>query len=519
MTRSDPITSVGEPGSTNDGRRSLSQLTVSGGVVTALSQGTRLVTTLLSTVVLARLLSADDFGLVGLVFSVISFLRVFKDAGLSSATIQRQGISHAQVSNLFWINTGVSAALGLVLVVLGPVLARFYGDNRLVGVSVALSLLFILGGTTVQHQALLRRDMRFGTLAWIETASAVVSLVVGVAAAMAGWAYWALVASTLANEGALLLLTWVASGWRPQRPMRLVGTKPLLSFGASMTAGSILFVASRNVDTLLIGRFYGPHGVGIYTRALLLLMRPIEQLFTPVAAVFVPALSRLQSEPERYRRAFLQFFETVTLLTLPAAGIGFALAQPLTHVVLGPGWDETARILAGFTPAAVYLPLASPSGWLLVSQGRGRDYVVANAAIASLTIAAFVAGLPFGPLGVAMAYSAASILVIMPILFYLCGRQGPVTTADLWRAVLRHAPLWAVSYVATAGVSVTLNDPASIGTVFAATLSGFVVTGLTVATVRHDRQLMSRLACMLFDFGKNAARAFSGRHGKGEASA
>jgi PST family polysaccharide transporter len=175
----------------------------------------------------------------------------------------------------------------------------------------------------------------------------------------------------------------------------------------------------------------------------------VEQFLVPMTSVFVPVLSRVQSQPERYRRAFLQVYETMALVSFLFTGLLFALARPLTLVVLGPKWEQAAIIFAGFTVAALCVPLATASTWLFASQGRGKDWLFMSFLLSGIALASFVAGLPFGPAGIAIAYSAAFLMVGLPVHYYFAGRRGPVTTADLWVEFFRYLPLWIVVCGAT----------------------------------------------------------------------
>jgi polysaccharide transporter, PST family len=160
--------------------------------------------------------------------------------------------------------------------------------------------------------------------------------------------------------------------------------------------------------------------------------------------VLIPALSRVQTEPERYRRTFLRVYEALALMSFLFTGLLLPLARPLTLVVLGPKWEQAAPIFAGFAIAALCVPLGGASTWLFQTQGRGKDWLFASLLGSFFTVASFVAGLPFGPVGVAMAYSAAVLFLGMPNIYYFAGRQGPVSTADLWSVIFRYLPLWIV---------------------------------------------------------------------------
>jgi O-antigen/teichoic acid export membrane protein len=427
----------------------LKRRTISSGAVTMSAQGLKFLLSLISTVILARLLTPRDFGLVAMVTTITGFLRVFKDAGLSIATVQRERITHAQVSNLFWVNIAVSALGTLIVAAAAPIVARFYQNDRLISVTLLLSTTFLISGSTVQHQALLKRQMRFKALAAIEVGSMTIGVLVGVLMALGGYRYWSLVGSSLSTEIAGLLLTWSVSRWRPQLPTRRSGIGPLLSFGAHRTTGDFIMAVARGSDNLLVGRYYGAAAVGLYSRASVLLVRPLELLLGPINAVFIPALSRLQSHPERYRSTFLRVYEAIALTTFFSGALTLALARPLTLVLLGPKWEQAAAIFAGFTIAALCIPLANASVWLFTSQGRGRDMLLSQSINSCAIFVSYIIGLPFGPVGVAVTFSIFGPLIRIPVAFFLAGRRGPVKTADLWNGVWRHLPVWVFVFVVT----------------------------------------------------------------------
>ena len=430
----------------------LRRRTVSSGFVTAASQCIQFVLTLGSTMILARLLEPQDFGLVAMVTTIVAFLRVFREAGLSTATVQREGITHAQVSNLFWINFGLSSVVSLVLIMLAPVVAWFYREPRLVSITFALGGTFLLTGSTVQHMALLNRQMRFKVIALIQVGSLMAGVVVGIGMAMLKFGYWSLVGFQLAIPFTTLVLAWSASRWRPQLPAPGSGTRPLISFGVNLAAGGFLWSLARGADCLLIGRYYGADPVGLYSRAGALLMRPLEQSMSPIEAVFVPTLSRLQEQPDRYRRAFLIIHEGIAMAGFLFGGILLALAHPLTLIVLGAKWEKVAVIFAAFTVSALFYPLTTATSWLFSSQGRGKDWLSASSILSVLTLCTFLAGMPFGPAGVAIAFSVSGVFILLPIMYYIAGRTGPVTTRNLWAGFLRQLPVWGIACGSTVAI-------------------------------------------------------------------
>ncbi len=415
--------------------RNLAARSVRGGAVTLLAQGLRLAIQIGSTMVLARLLVPGDFGLIGMAMAITGFIALFRDLGLSQATVQRDSISHADVNALFWVNVGVSVVLTLLAVALAPLLGWFYGDSRVTGITMALGVGFLFGGVAVQHQALIDRQMRFTSRGAVDVGSLAAGAVAGIAAALLGAGYWALVVQTLVMTLASSIGYWGLSRWRPGRPAWSPEARSLLHFGGNLTGFQVVNYLGRNLDNLLIGRFWGAGPLGLYTRAYQLLMLPIRQVNGPLAAVGLPALGRLRHQPERYRGVYLRVLEKISLLTMPGVALLIATSDWVIRLVLGPGWEGAAAIFTWLGVAALVQPAANTTGWLFISQERGRDMFRWGLMGTAISVAAIVAGLPWGAVGVAAAYAISDILLKTPLLFWWVGRSGPVTAGDLYRSL------------------------------------------------------------------------------------
>jgi polysaccharide transporter, PST family len=398
--------------------------------------------------------------------------------------MQREGITHAQVSNLFYANMALGGFVSLALVLFAPAIASFFHEPRLTHVTWALSATFLLSSATVQHLALLKRQIRFGTIALIQVSAMAVGSVTGIGMAWLGLGYWSLVGIQLSAVTAALFLTVVSSRWRPQLPTRRSGTWPLLQFGANLTAGGFLWSLARGSDSLLIGKFLGSVPLGFYSRAQALVVRPLEQFVNPLESVFVPILSRLQTDHARYRRTVLKVYDIIAVIAFPAAALILVLARPLTLLILGPKWEAAADIVRGVSPVALYTPVACVSSCLLASQGRGRDFLRINFIASLATAVGFAAGLPFGASGVAIAYSATCFAVHLPLQYYVAGRTGPVTTTDLWRRFFMHLPLWGIVLLATSLMLMVVSEFAPIYQLFFAASAGLSAAGVSIyATV------------------------------------
>jgi O-antigen/teichoic acid export membrane protein len=480
----------------------LKRRTISSGFITTAVQAVKFILNSVYIMVMARLLMPEDFGLVAMTTTIIGALRIFRDVGLSTAIIQRQDITAAQLSNLFWINVVVGALSGSITVVAAPIIAGFYGEQRLIRITILLAVTFLLSGLMVQHHALLSRQMRFKAIAVIDVGSMAAGYLTGVELALRGFGYWSLVVSMLTVDAVRAALTWWISRWRPGIPSRRSGIRPLLNFGASLTIGTFTYSVARGADSLLIGRYYGPYAVGLYSRASVLLMRPLEELLTAMGSVFVPALSRLQDQPARYRRTFLQLYEAVALVTFPLSALSLPLASPLILVVMGPKWQGSVAIFCAFTLMGVYFPLANVSTWLLVSQGRGRHWVFLTSAVSILTLASFMCGLLFGAAGVAFAYSASCLFLQLPLLYHVAGREGPVGTKDLWVGFLRQAPLWVSVAGATYLIRLPLSNSAPLTQLSVCCPAGLVFGILCIWISPPSRRVAVGLFALFQGFGR-----------------
>lgn len=495
--------------------------TVSSGLIIGATVCAKFSLNLIYNMALARLLDAEDFGLVAMVTAFTGILRVFKDAGLSIATIQREGITQGQVSNLFWINVAVSAAMTLVIAAAAlPISIFYHHDSRLVGIGLLLSTTFLFSGTAVQHVALLNRQMRFRMVALIEVGSMVVSATVGITMGLLGFGYWSVVAGMVTLEAAALAFTWSASGWRPQRFKFRQGTRPLVAFGATMTLGNFVGLVVSGLDVILLGEFYGPAAAGLYTRAQALLTRPLNQLLLPMSSVFLPMLARLLPQPERYRSAFLRLYDAIVLAALFGTAIVLPLAHPLVLVLLGKKWEAAGSIFAGFTIAALYLPVDIVTHWLYTSQGRGKAVLVSNILISIVTLSSFLIGIPYGPVGVAFSYSISGFLLRMPITYYIAGRTGPVRTKDLWMTFLRHFPLWILIFLVSAGTRHLLDAQAPFIQLAVSSIAGFVAGAAFVYFSPPQRRALDHLIDALKEMknrkrGQAAAAAAAAPAGEG----
>lgn len=432
----------------------LKRKSVRGGFATVSAQGVRFVLQTATTMILARLLSPQDFGLQGMVLAATGFLGLFQDAGLGSATIQRPEVTDEQISTLFWINAAVGIILTVICAALAPLLVAFFHEPRLYWLTVVSGVAFVFNGLASQHGALLAREMRFGTLANIGVVTFVVSSGTGIVMALLGCGYWSLVGMVLSSSIYGAAAVWFAIPWRPGRPHRKCGVLSMLHFGGVATCNSIVVFLAWNTEKLLLGRFWGAGALGLYGRAYQLVTLPVQQLNSAVTTVAFPALSRIQHDAERLARSFLRGYSLLVSLTMPVTITCALFADEIVRIVLGPKWAMAAPIFRLLAPVALVFAVANPLSWLVLSTGRVGRALGMSAATTPLVILGIVLGLSRGPTGVALGYSLAMTLLIVPIAAWSKAGTG-ITWTDLWRAT--KPPFLSGAFAGAAGLLVTFT--------------------------------------------------------------
>ena len=396
----------------------LKHTVVRGSLALAVSQGTTLGLSLISTIVLARLLTPTDFGIVGMVTVFINFLFIFKDIGLSHATIQKDEITSPQISTLFWINGLISLFLGVIILASSPLVAKFYQRPELVAVTAALSITFVVEGFTIQHNSLLRRHFKFTALAMIDIIARLTHLIVAIVMATMGYNYWALVGGLIARSIILLLLTFFSCPWIPGRMQRGAGVRNMLKFGGHITGAHILGYLSRNLDGILIGRFIGAAPLGLYNKAQHTLMQPITQIRTPVTSLSLPVLSSLKNDPDRFQNYFKRLLDIISSLAMPISVYCFLESEFLIRLILGPNWMEAVPVFRILAIGGIFLSTSFVPGIVMISCGFSKRYMQLSLVTSGITAASFVVGLPFGINGIAVAYTIANFLILIPLVIY-----------------------------------------------------------------------------------------------------
>lgn len=393
---------------------------------------------MVSTIVLARLLTPEAYGLVGMVMVVIAFAALFKDLGLSSATIQRESITPAQVSVMFWINTCVGVLLSLLVAMCAPLVVWFYGKPELLWMTVALGGNILLSSLGAQHSALLTRQMRFKELAVARLSGAAGALIISFAAAFAGWAHWALVAGAIGGSVIQTSLFWLFSPWCPGLPQRNTGARSMVRYGLNLTGFELVNFFSRNLDNILIGRVWGDAALGFYSRAYRLVLFPVSQIRSPLVAVAMPALSRLQSEPQRFRNYYCRLLSILALACMPLSAFIVVGAEPLILTLLGTKWQAVAPIASWLAVAAFLQPVAGLFGAVLMAKGLANRHFRCGVAGSLFIVIVFASTVRHGVEVLVIGYAFSGYLLFLPVFLYASKGTG-IHLSDFLSSVWRPA--------------------------------------------------------------------------------
>ncbi|CAD7715774.1 hypothetical protein LMG31884_18100 [Xanthomonas hydrangeae] len=438
--------------------RSLGSRAAGGAAVTMIGQSAKMVVQFGGIILLARLLTPYDYGLMAMVTAIVGAAEILRDFGLSAAAVQAKHVSREQRDNLFWINSGIGLSLSVVVYASAHLIANFYKEPALVMISQALAATFLINGMTTQYRAHLSRGLRFGQVALSDVGSQVLGLVAAVAAALLGWGYWALVVQQVVQASVNFLIAASCSRWLPRGYQRAAPMRDFMSFGWNLMAAQLLGYASRNVGQVIIGWRTGPDALGLYNRAFQLLMMPLNQINAPATSVALPVLSQLQDDRERFN-AFLLRGQTVMVhLIFALFAFSCALAMPLIVLVLGEQWRDAVPLFQVLTLGGIFQTASYATYWVFLSKGLMRQQLIYSLVGRIVLIGCIFAGSRWGAMGVAIGYSF-GLLLIWPLSLVWIGKISDAPVRSLFTNALRPMVAYGVAGGCAYYASVVAGGP------------------------------------------------------------
>lgn len=413
----------------------LKRRSVHGGLLILASQGAKFVIKFGSAIVVARLLTPADFGMLAMVSPILGFLSTFNDVGFGQAIVQSPQITKDQTSALFWRNMFISIALAAILSLLAPLTAKLYHEPRTITLLIAMGGLLVLSTLGLVPGALLKRQMRFGPTSIIDVAGLVIGTTVTIVTAARGFHYWSLVIGQFATSLTSVALSFTYAQWFPTIALKAENLNTFMRFGANLTLVNVATYFSMTADNMIVGAVAGKVQLGLYDRSYTLTIGPLNQLLSPVSQISVPLLSRLQDKPELYKTSYNHMLRMALTLTMPAMLFCVVTAKHLVPLMLGPKWTLAAPIFGWVCFGGLVAPLFSSTGWIFTTQNRTGEQMKASILTALISIASFAFGVHWGAIGVACVSALSFTFIQVPLMLYVMTRKGVITLSNVTRTL------------------------------------------------------------------------------------
>ena len=378
----------------------------------------RVAVQLVGLLLLSRLLSPEDFGLVALVSIVTNLANLLRDMGTAAAVIQKQTLENEIVLTAFWLNCIIGVTLGIGIAGLAGLLAAVFHAPALIGLLLMVAVAFPITGSATVHQALLERASRFSAVARIEIIAALCGLAVALLAAYAGAGAYSLVLQTLAVAVLSTVQLWFVSGWRPRWYWSTARLRELSGFSTHLFAFNIVNYFSRNADGMVVGRWLGASSLGAYSLAYRIMLFPLQNLTVVATRALFPVFSRQQTAPAEMAALYLRTLSVIAFFTAPLMAGLFVLRAPFVQVFLGDKWTSITALIGWLAPVGFMQSLVSTTGTVFMAGGRTDTLFRLGVFGAVLQVSSFLIGVHWGVNGVAAGYFVANLLNAVPAFYF-----------------------------------------------------------------------------------------------------
>lgn len=378
----------------------------------------------LLSIVIARLISPSDYGLIAMLGIFLAVAQQFIDSGFSNALVQKKDRSDVDFSTVFYSNLAIAAVVYAALYAAAPWIADFYSEPKLTPVTRWIGLTVVLMAFSIVQRAKLTIELDFKTQAKLSLVSVTASGLCGVVLAWQGYGVWALVVQTLANNFLNSLLLWIFARWRLRPVFSWTSFHSLFSFGSKLLAVGILHVLYSNIYTLIIGKKFSASDVGFFNRSQTLANFPSFNVSSVVCRAIYPEQCNLQGDLDRLVDSFLRYQRLLAYLVFPAMAMMAVLSAPLIEFVLSERWLPAAGLLPILCMGYVWTPVWATCWQIINTQGRSDLSLKVELICKIISLAILVATIPFGlrPICYGLALSClVDVIVIIPYVKKLIG--------------------------------------------------------------------------------------------------
>lgn len=391
--------------------QSLKDKTVKGVAWSGIDNVAQFGVSFLVSIVLARLLSPDDYGLIGIIAIFTAVCQALINGGFTTALIRKKDATDDDYNTAFIVNLGVSVLLYVVIFLISPFIADFFHREELVSLTQVSSLGMIIGALALVQQTRLTKRIDFKTQTKITIIASVVSGIVGIAMALMGFGVWSLVVQSLTSQGLRTILLWVANKWIPQLRFSSASFHELFGFGWKMMVSGVLDTVWKELYQVVVGKFYSPATLGQYTRAKQFSTLFSSNLTSVIQRVTYPVLSNIQDDKERMILAYRKIIKVTMFITAISMFFLSAISEPLLYCLIGPKWHEAATYLPLICITGSFYPLHAINLNMLQVQGRSDLFL-------GLEIVKKILGI--FPLSVCFMYGVMPMLYVSVLTTIIC---------------------------------------------------------------------------------------------------
>ncbi|TXF90947.1 MOP flippase family protein [Neolewinella aurantiaca] len=360
-------------------------------------------------IVLARLLSPKEFGVVGIVLVFRGVAGLFLDFGFTSAIIQNKNSDSRHWSSVFWFNLIISLLLAIIFSLSAPLIADFFNQPALNEVTVAIAWTLVVQAFGMVQISLFQKALRFKKIAIVELISQIIAGVFSIYAAYNGWSYWSLILQLYISGIIRVLLVWWLSDWKPMLIFDYGIISEMMSFSFPLMGTKIAHYSTQNVDNLIVGKMLGTEALGIYTRAYTLMLLPLQAVSRVISSVMFPAYSQIQDQPERIKKIYLSINRVIATITFPMMFGLAVVAESFVPAVLGNQWMDVVPLIQILAPIGAWRSVHTLSGNVLMAIGKTKLLFWITFPISILTVVVMLIGIYLDGLsGLALGYCLAS---------------------------------------------------------------------------------------------------------------
>lgn len=388
----------------------------------------------ITTIILARILSPHEFGVIGIANIFILFANTINQLGISSAIIQRKDIDEGHLSSAFWANVVTGVTLCLLMMSLSWPAARFFRNDDVQPVLFVLSFNFILAALRIVQNAQFSRNLQFGKLASLSIWEMLSNSILTIALAVKGFGVWSLVWGRLFGIGMGTLLAWASSPWRPKCVFQFEKFRQLFKFGIHAMSVNILTYLGQNIDYVIVGRFLGTAPLGFYTMAYNLVTLPQRKISSILTSVAFPTFVKIQDDNARVAKNYLKILSYISIITFPVL-FGLMMVSPyFVKIVLGEKWLSIVRPMQIMCVLGMLSSIATTMGSIFYAKGRPDIEFKADILNLAALAGALTIGVKFGIVGVAVAVTVVA-MIGTPLIFIVITRLIKTTMKAVCRSL------------------------------------------------------------------------------------